>query len=493
MKEAIMETIIDNLKLLPFLFISFLIIEFFEHKLTTKSQKTIEKSGKLGPLAGAVLGIFPQCGFSVIATNLYITRIITLGTLIAIYLSTSDEMLPILIAEGASINTIIQLILLKLTIGITIGFIIDFIMKPKKKQISYHICEEEHCDCKHGIIKSSLKHTIKIFIFIFIITFILNLLLFLLGEDFLKKIFSENNWFTPFISSLIGLIPNCASSVALTELYLNGILTLAPTIAGLLTNSGIALIILFKSNKDLKENLKMLEKASKFLQKYVEDIIDEKNEMHVSYDLWEMHEGVHLYSMASIFAAFNSMLKIYEIMLKDKELETNRLKQENILKQQEILTKETVRIKEYCITTFYDENKKCFKRNNQDEKMDISLLGAVIPFAMFSPKEKKIVNTVEKIDLTLRTYTGGYKRFEEDHYRNGNPWPIATLWRALYYIEVKDYKKAKECLNFVVASSTKHGFLAEQVDNNTMEANWVIGLGWSHAMFMIVLEKLMNR
>ena len=245
--------------------------------------------------------------------------------------------------------------------------------------------------------------------------------------------------------------------------------------------------------KFLKENLKMLEKASKFLQKYVEDIIDKKNEMHISYDLWEMHEGVHLYSMASIFAAFNSMLKIYEIMLKDKELETNRLKQENILKQQEVLTKETVRIKEYCITAFYDENKKCFKRNNQDEKMDISLLGAVTPFAMFSPKEKKIVNTVEKIDLTLRTYTGGYKRFEEDHYRNGNPWPIATLWRALYYIEVKDYKKAKECLNFVVASSTKHGFLAEQVDNNTMEANWVIGLGWSHAMFMIVLEKLMNR
>lgn len=245
--------------------------------------------------------------------------------------------------------------------------------------------------------------------------------------------------------------------------------------------------------KFLKENLKMLEKASKFLQKYVVDIIDEKNEMHVSYDLWEMHEGVHLYSMASIFAAFNSMLKIYEIILKDKELEANRLKQENIVKQQEILTKETVRIKEYCITTFYDESKKCFKRNNQDEKMDISLLGAVTPFAMFSPKEKKIVNTVEKIDLTLRTYTGGYKRFEEDHYRNGNPWPIATLWRALYYIEVKDYKKAKECLNFVIASSTKHGFLAEQVDNNTMEANWVIGLGWSHAMFMIVLEKLMNR
>jgi len=258
MKEVITETITDNLKLLPFLFISFLIIEFFEHKLTAKSKKTIEKADKLGPLAGAILGIFPQCGFSVMATNLYITRIITLGTLIAVYLSTSDEMLPILIAEGANISIIIKLLLIKLAIGITIGFLLDFLIKPHKKQISYHICEEEHCDCKHGIIKSSLTHTIKIFIFIFIITFILNLCIHLLGEDFLKELFIKNNWFTPFISSLIGLIPNCASSVALTELYLNNALTLAPTIAGLLTNSGIALIILFKSNKDLKENLKIV-------------------------------------------------------------------------------------------------------------------------------------------------------------------------------------------------------------------------------------------
>ncbi|MBO5479267.1 MAG: hypothetical protein J6A04_06250 [Clostridia bacterium] len=245
--------------------------------------------------------------------------------------------------------------------------------------------------------------------------------------------------------------------------------------------------------KFLKDNLKMLEKASKFLQKYVEDVIEEKNEMHISYDLWEMHEGVHLYSMASIFSAFSAMIKIYETFQNDKDMQNNRLKQESMAKQKDILSKDVVKIKEYVISKFYDENKKCFRRNDKDEKMDISILGAVTPFAMFSPKEKKIVNTVERMNLTLRTYTGGYKRFEEDHYRNGNPWPIATLWMALYYIEVKQYNKAKECLNFVVASSTKHGFLAEQVDNNTMEANWVIGLGWSHAMFMIVLEKLMNR
>lgn len=244
--------------------------------------------------------------------------------------------------------------------------------------------------------------------------------------------------------------------------------------------------------KFLKDNLKMLERATKFLQKYVSDVIEEKNEMHVSYDLWEMQEGIHLYSMASIFSAFNVMIKTYAILETAKEI-TNRLQQENMSKQKAILIKELGKIKKYVTKTFYDEEKKYFKRNNQDEKMDISVLGAVTPFGMFSPKEKKVLNTVEKLNMTLRTYTGGYKRFEEDHYRNGNPWPIATLWMALYYIEVKNYKKAKECFDFVVKSSTEHGFLAEQVDNNTMQANWVIGLGWSHAMFVIVLEKLMNK
>ena len=250
-----------------------------------------------------------------------------------------------------------------------------------------------------------------------------------------------------------------------------------------------------KDIKFLKDNLKMLEKANKFLQQYVEDILQEKGKMHVSYDLWEMHEGIHLYSIASIFAAFDAMLRTYEIIEESmaKETTTTRLKQENLVKEKQILKGNLVKIKEYAISQFYDENRKCFRRNNKDEKMDISILGTVIPFGLVLPKEKKIVNTVEKMNLTLRTYTGGYKRFEDDHYRNGNPWPIATLWMALYYIEIKEYEKAKECLDFVVTSSTKHGFLAEQVDNDTMQANWVIGLGWSHAMFIIVLEKLMNK
>lgn len=258
MQDVIIDTVIDSLKLLPFLFVAFLIIEFTEHKLSAKSKKYIEKSGKYGPIIGAILGIFPQCGFSAIATNLYITRIISLGTLIAVYLSTSDEMLPILLAEGAEIGIILQILGIKLIIGIIAGFVIDFFIRPKKTEANYHICQHEHCDCEHGIWKSSIIHTLKTVLFIFIITFVLNTILHYLGEDFLKNLVNENTWFTPFITSLIGLIPNCAASVVITELYLNGVIALAPAISGLLTGTGVALLILFKSNKNLKENFKIV-------------------------------------------------------------------------------------------------------------------------------------------------------------------------------------------------------------------------------------------
>lgn len=243
-----------------------------------------------------------------------------------------------------------------------------------------------------------------------------------------------------------------------------------------------------KNKKFLKDNLKMITKATEFLEKYIEDILSGKNKIHVSYDLWEMHEGISLYSLSSIFAAFSVMLEVWE-ELKD-EIKENRLKQENAIKQKERLEQYKVLIKEYILTNLYDNNQKSFVRNKEDKKMDISIIGAVIPFNVFTPKEKKITNTIEKINLTLRTYTGGYKRFEKDHYKGGNPWVIATLWMALYYLEIKETKKALECFNYVVKTSTEHGFLAEQINNDTMKPEWVIGLGWSHAMFMIVLEKL---
>ena len=138
----------------------------------------------------------------------------------------------------------------------------------------------------------------------------------------------------------------------------------------------------------------------------------------------------------------------------------------------------------------YDETKSSYVRNEQDKKMDISILGSVIPFKIFTAKEKKIVNTVERINLSLRTYTGGYQRFEKDHYMNGNPWIISNLWMTLYYLEKGEKKKAKETFDFVLKTVGKHYFLSEQIDNATLKPNWVIGLGWSHAMFILVLEKM---
>ena len=258
MKEIIIDTLIDTLKLVPFLFIAFLLIELFEHKFSKKSIKVVESSGKYGPILGSILGIIPQCGFSVMATNLYVTRLITLGTLISIYLSTSDEMLPILISEKAEFSLIIKILLIKLFIGMLAGFIIDKIFKVKKEEKNYDICEEEHCHCKESIIISSLKHTLNIVVFILLINFILNICFNYLGQDYLSKILLKDSFFGPFISSLIGLIPNCGASVMLTELYINNAINFGSLISGLLTGSGIAIMILFKTNKHFLENLKVV-------------------------------------------------------------------------------------------------------------------------------------------------------------------------------------------------------------------------------------------
>lgn len=260
MKEIILDTLIDALKLLPFLFITFLIMEYIEHKFSEKSKDKISKSGKYGPVIGSLLGAIPQCGFSVMATNLYSARIITVGTLISIYLSTSDEMLPILISNGKDANTILKILVIKIIIGMLCGFIIDFILRKNKKDNLdiKHLCEEEHCDCDHGILKSALKHTFSIILFIVIVTFILNLMVHFLGEENIGKLFLKDSIFSPFLSSLIGLIPNCASSVILTELYLSNIISLSSCIGGLLTGSGAALIVLFRVNKNKKDNIKII-------------------------------------------------------------------------------------------------------------------------------------------------------------------------------------------------------------------------------------------
>ena len=246
-----------------------------------------------------------------------------------------------------------------------------------------------------------------------------------------------------------------------------------------------------EDKKFLKDNLKMCEKAITFLKKYVEDVFQETNKCGISYDLWEEYEGVNLYAISSIFASFNAMIKIYEEL--KEEFTKNRVKQENVNKEKETLRNLSVTLREYILKNFYDENKKSLVRNLEDKTLDISILGTVIPFELFSPKDKKILNTVERINMTLRTYTGGYKRFETDTYREGKPWIIATLWIAEYYLEIGEKQKAKECFDFVIKTSTEHGFLAEQINNSTMQPDWVIGLGWSHAMFIETLKKMIEK
>lgn len=254
MLEVIQDTLLDTIKLLPFLFVAFLIIEFIEHKLSNKQENIISKSGKLGPIVGALLGAVPQCGFSVLATNLYVTRIISLGSLISIYLSTSDELIPLMISHNAPLTKILSIVLIKVVIGMISGFLIDLFIRKTTKS-DFVLCEDEDCDCDHSIIKSSLIHTLKIAFFILIITFLINILFHYVDLSFLESALKNNKILTPFIASLIGLIPNCASSVMISELYLNNLISLGTTLSGLLTGSGVAIMVLVRKNKNISENL----------------------------------------------------------------------------------------------------------------------------------------------------------------------------------------------------------------------------------------------
>ncbi len=260
MAEILLDTTIDSIKILPFLFITYLIMEYIEHKMSEKSKETVKKAGKWGPLLGSTVGIIPQCGFSASATNLYSARVISLGTLIAVYLSTSDEMIPVFISEKVPILTLAKILAIKFAIGIIFGFIIDFILRIRNKERQEEkieeICDHEHCHCEeNGIFKSAIKHTINILIYIFSITLIINFVVEWVGEDNIASFVGNHAILGPAISSLIGLIPNCAASVIITNLYIQNIISGASLIAGLLTGAGVGLIILFRTNKNVKENI----------------------------------------------------------------------------------------------------------------------------------------------------------------------------------------------------------------------------------------------
>ena len=255
--DALLDALKDTAKLTPILFLTYLLMEYLEHHAGDKITRRLEQSKKAGPLIGAAFGLIPQCGFSGAAANLYAAGTITLGSLLAVFAATSDEMLPILLSAKLSIAAIALILTIKLLIGLLLGYAVDFILRKKNlaKQGDIHdFCEQEHCSCNENLFVSALKHTVKIILLIFAVTFLLNLAFLYLPQEQISAV-----WNIPvageIAAALIGLVPNCSSSVLLTNLYVNGVMGLSPLLAGLVANAGVGLLVLFRVNKNKKENL----------------------------------------------------------------------------------------------------------------------------------------------------------------------------------------------------------------------------------------------
>ncbi len=256
MRELIIDIILDSLKTVPFLYIAYFIIEFAEHKASDRFIFALKRGKAAGPLIGAALGCVPQCGFSVAAANLYSERLISVGTLIAVFLSTSDEAIPILLTRPEGIDFLWKIIILKLIIGAAIGMAVDFIFKSKGKKIKDTPASAFHPHAleKDSIALSALKHTLEIFIFIFAVNAVIGAAIYYIGEDKIAALMLSGSIMQPLLTALIGFIPNCAASVILAELFLSGGVSFGSLMSGLLTGAGIGLAVLFRTNKNYKEN-----------------------------------------------------------------------------------------------------------------------------------------------------------------------------------------------------------------------------------------------
>lgn len=260
--EVIIHAILETLTLVPFLFIAYLLMEFIEHKAGDKAKSVMEKAGKLGPLVGGALGVLPQCGFSAAAANLYTGRVISIGTLVAVFLSTSDEMLPILIAGNVDGTALLSIIIYKVVVAVIAGFAVDVafrIICRRQDDVAIHdMCEDEGCHCEDGILRSALKHTASVTLSCFIIIVALNALLFFVPTEAIAAIIPDIPVVSHLICAIVGLIPNCAASVALSQLALKGVITVGEMLAGLFAGAGVGVLILFKMNKNIKENFIIL-------------------------------------------------------------------------------------------------------------------------------------------------------------------------------------------------------------------------------------------
>ena len=259
--DAIWDGTLDTLKLIPFLFITYLVMEWVEHRTSDHTKTAIRKAGRLGPLVGGILGVIPQCGFSAAAASLYAGKVITAGTLIAVFLSTSDEMLPILLSERAGIGFIAKVLIVKALYGVIAGFLVDFLFRKLNERrigVGIHgICTQEHCHCEKGIVRSALKHTVSITFFILLISIALNILLSIVGTENLSNLVLNRPVIGEVLAGLIGLIPNCAASIAFTQLYLEGVMSAVAMVSGLMVGAGVGLLVLFRTNRHTRQNIQL--------------------------------------------------------------------------------------------------------------------------------------------------------------------------------------------------------------------------------------------
>lgn len=302
--DVLLDAAVDTLKLIPFLFVTYFAMEWLEHKTGAKTQQTIRRAGAAGPAIGALLGVVPQCGFSAAASTLYAGRVITLGTLFAVYLSTSDEMLPIFIAEQAPVGTIVSILVTKVAIGMIAGFLIDLAFRRQQKEQEnlriHELCQRDKCACNHNcttcsqhpetvyshhddcaegcthehhahdhahdhgaaswadIVLSALKHTVEVTVFIFVISVVLNAVIEGVGESTLAGFVGQNEILSVVCAAIVGLIPNCAASVVIAQLYLEGVLGAGAMMAGLLVSAGVGLLVLARTNRPVERTVAII-------------------------------------------------------------------------------------------------------------------------------------------------------------------------------------------------------------------------------------------
>jgi len=258
--EVIIHSALEVLKVIPFLFITYLLMEFIEHKAGDRTTRMMKRAGKLGPAIGGAAGALPQCGFSAMASNLYAVRVISLGTLLSVYLSTSDEMLPLLIGNSAmSIGKIALLLLYKVAVAVMLGFAVDLLLRLLGKgggEVNIdEMCDSDGCHCEDGILRSSIHHTLSISLFVLIGSLLINSAVFFIGSERLLSLTYDKPVISHLVSALFGLIPSCAASVALTGFYTKGFITAGAMLSGLFSGAGIGLLVLFRVNKRLRDNL----------------------------------------------------------------------------------------------------------------------------------------------------------------------------------------------------------------------------------------------